>query len=153
MKKIAIFLLSVGISASVFASKIGVVDARAVMAGDQKAAAVYKKLEDMKKKLEIELSKEEVAIQKLQVEYNANPTDAKKKELEGKMKAFQTSVTAKQNQLAQEETKEMQAIQKRISAAIQNVAKSKSMTQVYEANALLFGGTNITTEVVTEVNK
>jgi len=153
MKKIAIFLLLLVMSASLFASNIGVVDARAVMAGDKKAEAVYKKLDDMRRKLENELSTEEVEIQKLQVEYNANPTAARQKTLEDRIQKFQASVTSKQQQLAQEETKEMEAIQKRITTAIQKVAQGKGMVQVYEANSLLFGGTNITSEVITEVNR
>ena len=153
MKKLAIFLLSLGISASILASSVGVVDARAVMAGYKNTAPAYKKLDDMRKKLENELNKEEIEIQKLQVEYNASPTDAKKKALDERVKKFQGTVATKQKELADAETKEMQAIQARITTAIKNVATTKKLNQVFEANSLLYGGVNITQDVITESNK
>lgn len=141
------------ISASILANNIGVVDARAVMSGYKNTAPAYKKLDDMRKKLENELNKEEIEIQKLQVEYNAAPTDAKKKTLDERVKKFQGTVSTKQKELADAETKEMQAIQTRITAAIKNVATAKKLNQVFEANSLLYGGVNITQDVITESNK
>ncbi|MGF6906590.1 OmpH family outer membrane protein [Fusobacterium sp. PH5-44] len=153
MKKLAIFLLSLGISASILANNVGVVDARAVMAGYKNTAPAYKKLDEMRKKLENELNKEEIEIQKLQVEYNASPTDAKKKALDDRVKKFQSTVATKQKELADAETKEMQTIQAKIQSAIKSVATSKKMSQVFEANSLLYGGVNITQDVITESNK
>lgn len=127
MKKLVILLLSMGISASIFASKVGVVDAREVMSKYKNTAEVYKGLETMKKNMENELAKEEVAIQKEQVDYNASPTAAKKTALEDKIKKFQANVTKKQQELANKEAKDMQTIQKAISAAITKVAQAKKI--------------------------
>ena len=113
--------------------KIGVADMQKVLMKHPKFESVGKRIEAVYRAKEKELKE---AIEKV--------TDKK---------AGAEMVEKKRREAAQEEMKLKEPIYKEIRAAIRTVAKSKGLTTILDSAAVLFGGMDVTDDIIKELNK
>ncbi len=102
------------------------------------------------------LSKEEFTRFKAQLELQSKGskvTDKEKKEFENQVKTFQKFIQDSQTKLSKEEFTRFQAIEVTLNKAIDEVAKSGKYDYILEAGAVKFGGENVTTQVITTMEK
>lgn len=137
MKKILFILLFfiIGIFAFVYSqnSSIGYVDYLKVFSN-------YKETKNM-----------QIQIQKKQAEINNIIEEAKKKGLD--QKKLDELKKEKEKELGEIIAKIRDTIRKRILLEIEKVAKSKNLNVVLEKNARVWGGIDITKEVLDTLNK
>lgn len=112
---------------------IGYVDSQKIMFQHPKFAQVQKQIKDMTDK---KMKETKAAIDK--------ETDDKKK---GQI--YQT----KRRELATEESKLMEPLFNDINLAIRTVAGAKKVTVVVDKDAVFYGGTDITQDVITQIKK
>lgn len=156
MKKLAILALVASISTSALAVKIGYVNSEDVFRQYSKTKVLQENLTKEKDKLEGEIKKKEVTLQKMQVELQAKGnavTDAEKKKFQGEVEAFQKFIRDSQTKLGKEEMTRLQEIEKALNDAITSVAKAGKYDYVLEAGAVKFGGEDLTSKVLSEIEK
>lgn len=110
----------------------GYVDKQRVFAG-------YAGLQDVLKRVQ-------AARDEAQKDYDANAKDLPQQEKE----AYSLKLS---QQVAQQEAEMMKPVGEKIAAAIQAVAQEKGLTMIIDAAAVVFGGTDITDDVIKNVNK
>ena len=122
-------------------SKIAVVDVQKVVASSAQVKALKADREAKIKDLANFVSTARAAVAK---ETNA----AKKKELENK---YNKELNAKRNAIQKDYAKKLAAIDKNISAVINQKAKAASYDIVLAKGVVLYGGTDITSEITKAV--
>lgn len=156
MKKLAMLALVAAMSTSALAVKIGYVSSEDVFRQYSRTKVLQENLTKEKDKLEGEIKKKEVTLQKMQVELQAKGnavTDADKKKFQAEVESFQKFVRDSQTKLGKEEMARLQEIEKSLNEAISAVAKSGKFDYVLEAGAVKFGGEDITSKVLAEIEK
>jgi len=154
MKKMLMVVMAVVMSMSVFASKIATVNTQKVFEGYSKTQTVKTKLEQEKTKLESQLAVKAKSLEQTAKTLNAKGdqvTVAEKDKFQKQQETFAKERQALQNKLGKMEYTEMTAIQNEIKSAVTRVARSKKYDTVLEAGAVLYGGTDITAEVLKEL--
>lgn len=156
MKKLMVAAIAVLASASVFAEKIGYVNSQEAFVKYSKTKTVQENLTKEKDRLENQIKQKEVVLQKTQLELQskgAKLTDKEKKDFQKQVDEFQKFVRDSQTKLSKEEYTRMQEIDQIMTKAIEKVAKNGKYDYVLEAGAVKYGGTDITPEVIKEMEK
>lgn len=156
MKKILIPAMALILSASAFAVKIGYINSQEAFSKFSQTRIVQENLNKEKTRLENEIKQKEVALQKAQLELQSKGskvTDKEKKDFENQVKTFQKFIQDSQTKLSKEEFTRFQAIEATMNKAIDEVAKSGKYDYILEAGAVKFGGENVTTQVITTMEK
>ncbi|MCK5780306.1 MAG: OmpH family outer membrane protein [Psychrilyobacter sp.] len=151
MKKMIMVVMAVVMSMSVFASKIATVNTQKIFQGYSKTQAVKAKLETEKTKLEGQLATKAKSLEATAKKLNAKGdkvTVAEKDKFERQQATFAKERQALQNKLGKMEFDEMSTIQAEIKSAVVRVAREKKYETVLEEGAVLYGGTDITSEVL-----
>ncbi len=156
MKKIAILALSMAMSVSALAIKVGYLNTEEVFQKYSQTKILQTNLNKEKTRLETEIKKKEVVLQKMQVELQSKGdkvTDSEKKQFEEEVKKFQKFVKDSQTKLGKEEMTRLQEIEATINNSVIKVAKTDKYDYILEAGAVKFGGENVTSKVLTEMEK
>lgn len=156
MKKVAITLMALTLSVSALAEKIGFVNSQEAFAKYSQTKLIQENLNKEENRVENEIKQKEVALQKAQLELQSKGdkiTDKEKQEFQKQVEAFQKFVRDSQIKLNKERYTRMQEIEKTMSTAIQSVAKAGKYDYVLEAEAVKFGGTDITADVLKAMEK
>lgn len=151
MKKILILIIAVTMSVSIFAAKIAIVNTQKVFQGYSKTQTAKAKLEKEKNKLEGQLAVKADSLTKIMKKLNAkgdNITEAEKDRFEKQETEFGKQRQALQKKLGELEYEEMRPIQAEIKSAIQQIARKNKYDMVIDGGAVLYGGEDITTEVL-----
>lgn len=127
------FVLAIGAGTAQAAEKIGIIDMQKVVFG-------HPKFEATQKQIGATLTTKQ---QEAKMAIDAEKDQDKKAEI------YRT----KRMEMAQEENRLMAPILKDVDMAIRTVAKAKSFTVVFEKSTVIFGGTEITEDVIVELKK
>ncbi|MGL5123973.1 MAG: OmpH family outer membrane protein [Fusobacteriaceae bacterium] len=156
MKKISILALTMVISVSSLAIKIGYLNTEEVFQKYSQTKILQTNLQNEKTRLETEIKKKEVVLQKMQVELQSKGdkvTDAEKKQFEEEVKKFQKFVKDSQTKLGKEEMARLKEIEVNINNTVKKIATDGTYDYILEAGAVKFGGENVTSKVLTEMEK
>ncbi|HDQ25632.1 MAG TPA: OmpH family outer membrane protein, partial [bacterium] len=147
-------------SSSAFALKVGFVDIERVFSqySGTKAAQekLMKKKDEMEKKIEDE--KKKLLAQKEDLDKKSGVLDRsnlqrQQEDLQKKVVSLSKDAEEKARQLMREEQEATGQIIEHIRAVVQQVAKEKKYDYVFEKNLILFGGDDLTFDVITKMNK
>lgn len=150
MKKMLILVMALVISVSIFATT-AVVDTQQVFRGYSKTKIAETKLQSEKTKLEGQLAIKAKNLQKIADELNAKGdkvTVVEKDKFQKQQTEFSKERQALQTKLGALEQEEMGSIQKEILSAVKRVAAQKKYDLVVEKGAVLYGGKDITIDVL-----
>ena len=156
MKKLSVLALAAVMSASAFATKVGVVNTQELFYKYSKTKVIEQNLKKQGASLDNTLNQKQVELKKLQLELQAKGskvTDAEKKAFEDKVKALDKFVRDAQMKLEKERNTRLQEVENTMKNAINKVAKADKYDYVLEAGAVKFGGTDITAKVLQEMEK
>lgn len=156
MKKVMITAVALLASVSVFAEKIGYVNSQEAFMKYSKTKIVQENLSKERDRLENQIKQKEVVLQKSQLELQSKGnklTDKEKQNFQKQVEEFQKFVRDSQTKLSKEEYTRMQEIDNTMTKAIESVAKSGKYDYIFEDGAIKYGGTNITQQVITEMEK
>ena len=156
MKKLMITAAAILMSASVFAEKIGYVNSQEAFMKYSKTKVVQENLVKQKDKLENQIREKEVVLQKAQLELQSKGkkvTKEEKQNFQKKVDSFQKFVRDSETKLSKEQFTRMQEIDATMNKAIKTVAKDGKYDYILEAGALKYGGTDITGDVLKEMEK
>lgn len=156
MKKVAITLMALTLSVSALAEKIGFVNSQEAFAKYSQTKVIQENLTKEENRVENEIKQKEVALQKAQLELQSKGdkiTDKEKQEFQKQVEVFKKFVRDSQIKLNKERYTRMQEIEKTMLTAIQSVAKAGKYDYVLEAEAVKFGGTDITADVLKAMEK
>jgi outer membrane protein len=151
MKKMLTLVMALAMSVSIFAAKIATVDTQKVFQGYSKTKEVQVKLEKEKTKLEGQLATKAKNLEKIAKDLNAKGdkvTVAEKDKFQKQQMEFGKEHKALQEKLGRMEYEEMGAIKADIASAVKQVARKGKYDLVIEQGAVLYGGKDITTEVL-----
>jgi len=151
MKKMLILVMALAMSMSIFAAKIATVDTQKVFQGYSKTKEVQVKLEKEKTKLEGQLAPKAKNLEKIARDLNAKGdkvTVAEKDKFQRQQDEYAKEHRALQDKLGRMEYEEMGAIKTDITSAVNRVAKQGKYEMVLEKGAVLYGGKDITLEVL-----
>ena len=156
MRKMMITAVALLASVSVFADKVGFVNAQEAFMKYSKTQTIQENLAKEKERLENQIKQKEVVLQKSQLELQSKGdklTDKEKQAFQKQVDEFQKFVRDSQTKLSKEEYSRMQEIDKTMSKAIDSVAKSGKYDYILEAGAVRYGGTDVTSAVIKEMEK
>ncbi len=156
MKKLALMALVATMSVQALASKVGVVNTQELFYKYSKTKAMEENIRKQTSALDNTLKQKQVELQKMELELKAkgpNVTDKEKKAFEDKIKLLEKFVKDSQIKLNKERATRMAEIEKVMQDAIDKVAKSEKADYVLEAGAVKFGGVDITSKVLSEMEK
>ncbi|MGL6064669.1 MAG: OmpH family outer membrane protein [Fusobacteriaceae bacterium] len=156
MKKLSILALTMAMSVSALAVKVGYLNTGEVFQKYSQTKILQTNLEKEKTRLETEIKKKEVVLQKMQVELKSKgekATDVEKKKFEDEVKIFQKFVKDSQTKLGKEEMTRLQEIEMNINNSVKKIATDGKYDYILEAGAVKFGGENITSKVLAEMEK
>lgn len=156
MRKMMITAVALLASVSVFADKIGFVNSQEAFMKYSKTQTIQENLAKEKERLENQIKQKEVVLQKSQLELQSKGdklTDKEKQAFQKQVDEFQKFVRDSQSKLSKEEYSRMQEIDKTMSKAIDSVAKSGKYDYILEAGAVRYGGTDVTSAVIKEMEK
>ncbi|MCF2612602.1 MULTISPECIES: OmpH family outer membrane protein [Fusobacterium] len=156
MKKIALVALAVAMSTQALALKIGVVNTQELFFKYSKTKAMEENLKKQTSSLDNTLKQKQVELQKMELELKAKGskvTDKDKKAFEDKIKMLEKFVKDSQVKLNKERATRMAEIEKTMEKAIDKVAKAEKADYVLEAGAVKFGGVDMTSKVLAEMEK
>lgn len=151
MKKILTLIMAISISGSIFAAKIATISTQKVFQGYSKAQSAKTKLLDEKNKLEGQLSLKAKSLDKVKKELIAKGkkvTEAEADKYKKQEMELSKEYQALQQKLSRMEYEEMVPIQTEIKSAINQVARKNKYEMVVEESAVLYGGEDITAEVL-----
>ncbi len=141
---VALFAFAIGLGVNNFAMsnvpasyKVGVVDVTSVVSKSSQVQALKKEQETKMKDLQAWLNKVRSDVQKQQ-------TEAGKQKL---IQKYDAEFTKKQDAIRKNYAAKLQAIDKSISAVIQKQAKALNYDLVLSKGVVLYGGTDITSQV------
>lgn len=148
MKKISIFLLMmmVVLSAHTYAETIGVVDLQKVFVSYDETDKARKDFEKKQAELRKELDKKQKQLEKAQKD------NKKPEEIEALIKDIQEELQPKQEELIQLNNELMASIRTDILKATKKVAKNYGVDIVFDKQAVLHGGFELTDFVIDELN-
>ncbi|WP_315524116.1 OmpH family outer membrane protein [Fusobacterium massiliense] len=153
MKKL-LLVASVLLATSAFAEKIGVVDTQKVVSQFSETKKAQQSLESEAKRTENEAKQREVALQKEQVALQSKGdklTDAEKKAFEKKVQDYENFINSSQEKLNKAQFAKLQQIETVYNAAVKKVVAAGKYDFVFEADAVKFGGEDITAQVLKEM--
>ena len=153
MKKL-LLIASVLLATSAFAEKIGVVDSQRAFFQFSETKKAQQSLESQAKKVENEARQKEVALQKEYVALQAKGdklTDAEKKAFEKKVQDYENFINSSQEKLNKAQFAKLQQIETVYNAAVKKVVAAGKYDFVFEADAVKFGGEDITAQVLKEM--
>lgn len=127
------FLVALGAGVASAAEKVGIIDMQKVVFSHPKFADTQKKIADT---MRTKQNEAKMAI-------DAEQDQKKKAEI------YRT----KRQEMAQEENRLMAPILKDTDMAIRTVAKSKGFTVIFEKSTVIYGGTDITQDVILQLKK
>lgn len=127
------FLVAIGAGVASAAEKVGIIDMQKVVFSHPKFADTQKKIADT---MRTKQNEAKMAI-------DAEKDQKKKAEI------YRT----KRQEMAEEENRLMAPILKEVDMAIRTVAKSKSFTVIFERSTVIYGGTDITEDVILQLKK
>ncbi|MGL4687742.1 MAG: OmpH family outer membrane protein [Fusobacteriaceae bacterium] len=156
MKKLSILALTMSMSISALAVKVGYLNTEEVFQKYSQTKILQTNLQKEKTRLETEIKKKEVVLQKMQVELQSKGdkvTDVEKKKFEEEVKTFQKFVKDSQTKLGKEEMTRLQEIEININNSVKKIATAGKYDYVLEAGAVKFGGENVTSKVLAEMEK
>ncbi|QNM15654.1 MULTISPECIES: OmpH family outer membrane protein [Fusobacterium] len=156
MRKMMITAVALLASVSVFADKVGFVNSQEAFMKYSKTQTIQENLAKEKERLENQIKQKEVVLQKSQLELQSKGdklTDKEKQAFQKQVDEFQKFVRDSQTKLSKEEYSRMQEIDKTMSKAIDSVAKSGKYDYILEAGAVRYGGTDVTSAVIKEMEK
>ena len=156
MRKMMITAVALLASVSVFADKVGFVNSQEAFMKYSKTQTIQENLAKEKERLENQIKQKEVVLQKSQLELQSKGdklTDKEKQAFQKQVDEFQKFVRDSQTKLSKEEYSRMQEIDKTMSKAIHSVAKSGKYDYILEAGAVRYGGTDVTSAVIKEMEK
>lgn len=156
MRKMMITAVALLASVSVFADKVGFVNSQEAFMKYSKTQTIQENLAKEKERLENQIKQKEVVLQKSQLELQSKGdklTDKEKQVFQKQVDEFQKFVRDSQTKLSKEEYSRMQEIDKTMSKAIDSVAKSGKYDYILEAGAVRYGGTDVTSAVIKEMEK
>jgi len=151
MKKILTLAMAISMSVSIFATKIATVNTQKVFQGYSKTQVAKTKLETEKTKLEKQLAVKAENLEKIAKELNAKGNEvtvAEKDKFKRQKMEFGKERQALQQKLGRLEYEEMGTIKTEIKSAVQQVARKNKYEVVIEEGAVLYGGKDITAEVL-----
>lgn len=151
MKKMLTLVMAISMSVSIFASKMATVNTQKVFQGYSKTQVAKTKLEAEKTKLEGQLAVKAKNLDKIAKELNAKGdkiTVAEKDKFQKQQVEFGKERQALQQKLGRLEYEEMGSIQDEIKSAVKQVAKKNKYEMVIEEGAVLYGGKDITADVL-----
>lgn len=151
MKKMLTLVMAIAMSVSIFAAKIATVNTQKVFQGYSKTQIAKAKLEAEKTKLEGQLAVKAKNLEKIAKELNAKGdkvTVAEKDKFQKQQVEFGKERQALQQKLGRLEYKEMGTIQTEIKSAVKQVSRKGKYEIVIEEGAVLYGGKDITSEVL-----
>jgi len=151
INKILTLVIALTMSATIFAAKIVTVDTQKVFQSYSKTKVATTKLETEKTRLEEQLGIKAKELEKMAKELNAKGnkvTIAEKDKYKKQQSEFAKERQALQQKLGKLEYQEMGSIQNEIKAAIQQVAVKNKYEMVLEDGAVLYGGKDISAEVL-----
>lgn len=155
MKKVLIGIMALTCTMA-FAEKIGYVNSQELVARYSKTKQIESNLRREKERLSEQAKQKSVAIQKLELELKAKGakiTEAEKKMYENKLKEYQKFISDSEAKLGKEEYKRMEEIENSMKTAIGTVAKKEKMDYILEAAAVKFGGIDLTSQVLKEMER
>lgn len=156
MKKLALMALVATMSVQALATKVGVVNTQELFYKYSKTKAMDENIRKQTSALDNTLKQKQVELQKMELELKAKGakvTDKEKKAFEDKIKLLEKFVKDSQIKLNKERATRMAEIEKVMQSAIDKVAKSEKADYVLEAGAVKFGGVDITSKVLAEMEK
>ena len=156
MKKMMIAAVALLASTSVFADKIGFVNSQEAFMKYSKTKIVHDNLSKEQERVENQIKQKEVVLQKTQLELQSKGdklTDKEKQAFQKQVEEFQKFVRDSQTKLSKEEYNRMQEIDATMTKAINSVAKAGKYDYIFEAGALKYGGSDITADVIKEMEK
>lgn len=156
MKKLSVLALAAVMSASAFAAKVGVVNTQELFYKYSKTKVIDQNLKKQGASLENTINQKQVELKKLQLELQSKGekiTDAEKKSFEDKVKALDKFVRDSQMKMDKERNARLQEVEKTMTNAINKVAKADKYDYVLEAGAVKFGGVDMTSKVLAEMEK
>lgn len=152
MKKLLSALITLSVLATTmtaaFAEGIGTIDYEKVLTSYNKAIAFN---DDRQiRQTEIENMKAEFLKQLREAKKNQANNPVAYEQLQ---KDLQTKLNAKQNEASDWVISRAKTLEKEITTAIDTVAANKHLDTVVESRVVFHGGTDITNEVITQLNK
>lgn len=156
MKKLALMALVATMSVQALATKVGVVNTQELFYKYSKTKVMDENIRKQTSALDNTLKQKQVELQKMELELKAKGTkvtDKEKKAFEDKIKLLEKFVKDSQIKLNKERAARMAEIEKVMQNAIDKVAKSEKADYVLEAGAVKFGGVDITSKVLAEMEK
>ncbi|MGL4392284.1 MAG: OmpH family outer membrane protein [Fusobacteriaceae bacterium] len=155
MKKLIILVLMATLATfSLAADKVGVVDGQKIFATFSLTQTYRKNLEVQRAKFQADIKSKEVLLQKQQVDIQAKgvtATDAERKKFEADVAAFRKYAQETELRIQKEEQARGQQINAMIQTSVKKIAKNGAYDLVMEAQALLFGGEDITDKVLADM--
>ena len=143
-------------SATAFADKVGVVNTQELFYKYSKTKVIEENLKKQGAALDNTLNQKQVELRKMEVELKGKGnkvTDAEKKAFQDKVKSLEKFMRDSQMKLEKEKNMRIGEVEKVINQSISKVAKAGKYDYVLEAGAVRFGGTDITAQVLQEMEK
>lgn len=158
------FGLVAGLSFPALATELsyGIVDINKVVQTADAAKGIFSELEGKRKEYQSQISKEEDSLRSFETDVmkqkdtlSKEEFEKKRKEFEGKMTSAQKMVQERKRLLDQAFSEAMGAFRKEVLKATADIAKEKGYAAVFTQEALVLAepGLDITTEVISRVNK
>lgn len=151
MKKIAIVISSLLISASIFAGGLGKVDTQKVLSKYPETQRTQQFLQSQKEKMQKDLDSEKTKIENYQKELKGKGDKVTKKETDklNKMKAnFAKDYKEMQNNLNQLQQTMYEKLKSDINLAINQVAKKDKLDAIFDSAVVYYGATDVTDDVI-----
>ena len=155
MKKTLVVLTMV-LSMTTMAAKVGYINSGEIFQKYSKTEDLRKNLNKEKARLENEIKTKEVKLQKMQLDLQSKGnkvTEQDKKNFQKRVETLQKFVKDSQTKLRKEEMTRVTEIDKILKKAIDKIAKSEKTDYIFEGEVMKYGGTNYTSEVLSEMEK
>lgn len=150
MKKITVMVIIFTMAMIVYsanAATIGYIDGQKVFSSYEKTKKVQEQLKKKEQLLQDEVAKRQKQVEK---EKNKNISDGDLRKL---VEKFKQELEPQQNDMIESQKKMMQEIQDDIVKASEAIAKRMGFEVVLDKQIIITGGTDITDEVIKQLNK
>ena len=155
MKK-TLVLLTMVLSVATMAEKIGYINSGEIFQKYSKTVELRENLNKEKTRLENEIKTKEVVLQKTQLDLQSKGSSVTKEEKEKfqkEVEKLQKFVRDSQTKLGKEEMTRVTEIDKVLKTSVDKISKQEKMDYVLEGEAVRFGGINLTSKVLAEMEK
>ncbi|BDU50315.1 OmpH family outer membrane protein [Haliovirga abyssi] len=151
MKKIAVVISSLLISASIFAGGLGKVDTQKVLSKYPETQRTQQFLQSQKEKMQKDLDagKEKVANYQKELEQKGDKATKEEKDKLDKMKSeFAKNYKGMQSSLDQLQYTMYEKLKSDINLAIKQVAKKDQLDAIFDSAVVYYGATDVTDDVI-----